>query len=74
MLLTIITSDVRLHTKGQQRAIQIQIQTQIQLIVAEVLLQQQIIQTILLIQQQQVIVKSNQPVRSQSPVLRVVQL
>jgi ABC-type antimicrobial peptide transport system ATPase subunit len=53
-----------LHTKNQeQSAIQIQTQIQIQLIVAQVPLQQQIIQIILLIQQQQVIAKSNQPVQ-----------
>jgi hypothetical protein len=53
---------------------QTQTQTQIQLIVAQVLVQQHLIQTTLTIQQQQVRVKSNQPVQLQSHVLRVVQL
>jgi hypothetical protein len=69
-----------LHTKGQisieQSVIQTQTQTQtqIQLLVIQVLMQQQIIQTILIIQHQQARAKSNQPVQLQSPVKRVVQL
>ena len=58
----------------EQSAIQTQIQTQTQLIVVQVLVQQQIIQTILLIQHHQIRPNRSQPVQLQSRVLRLVQV